>query len=212
MVRPFIQVKFHADQLHQKRIMARLPYPDYHTPHSKSHPTINVMKLLSYSAATVDHWAGLGNAQFKNLSLSIRDRELVIMLTTSKFKSTYEWTHHLPISLKAGVTKQQQMALETSAEQNNYFIDGKCGVEAAFSARDLVLLSFVETIIQQPGVSDELWKRVRSEFSDREIVEIVSLQVGGNKNEYHDRKKKLTTGVGLLLHVLETEYSSSVRF
>lgn len=160
--------------------MARLPYPDYHTPHAKSHPTINIMKLLSYSAATVDHWAGLGNAQFKQLLLSARDRELVIMLTTSKFNSTYEWTHHLPLSLKAGVTKQQQLALEESAKQNNYFIDGKCGFKAGFSAKDLILLAFVETIIQQPEVSDELWKRVKSEFSDREIVEIVSLQVSGN--------------------------------
>lgn len=93
-----------------------VPYPDYHTPHAKSHPTINIMKLFSYSAATVDHWAGLGNAQFKKLSLSTRDRELVIMLTTSKFDSTYEWTHHLPLSLLAGVTKQQQLALEASGK------------------------------------------------------------------------------------------------
>ncbi|RDW64476.1 carboxymuconolactone decarboxylase family protein [Aspergillus mulundensis] len=156
--------------------MARLPYPDYHTPHAKSHPTINIMKLLSYSEATVDHWAGLGNAQFKHLLLSTRDRELVIMLTTSKFNSTYEWTHHLPLSLKAGVTEKQQAALRASAKEKYYFIDRKCGSEAGFSEKDFILLAFVETIIQQPEVGEQLWKRVKSEFSDREIVEIISLQ------------------------------------
>lgn len=145
--------------------MARLPYPDYHTSHAKSHPIINITKLLSYSAATVDHWAGLGNAQFKNLLLSARDRELVIMLTTPKFNSTYEWIHHLAISLKAGVTKKQQAILEASAKQTNYFTEGQYDLDAGFSAKDLVLLAFVETIIQQPEVSDELWGRVKSNFS-----------------------------------------------
>ncbi|OKP12281.1 hypothetical protein PENSUB_2017 [Penicillium subrubescens] len=156
--------------------MARLPYPDYHTPHAKSRPILNVMKLLSHSTATVNHWADVGNAQFKNLSLSPRDRELVILLTTSKFNSTYEWTHHLPLSLKAGVTKKQQSALEACAKLNNYFIDGKHDPEVGFSEKDLILLTFVETIIQQPEVSDELWKRVKGTFSEREIVEIISLQ------------------------------------
>lgn len=157
--------------------MARLPYPDYHTPHAKSRPMLNVMKLLSYSTATVNHWADVGNAQFKHLSLSPRDRELIIMLTTSKFHSTYEWTHHLPLSLKAGVTKKQQSALEASAKQKDYFIDGNYDLEAGFGEKDIILLTFVETIIQQPEISDELWKRVKGTFSDREIVEIISLHV-----------------------------------
>lgn len=159
--------------------MARLPYPDYHTPHAKSRSILNVMKLLSHSTATVNHWADVGNAQFKHLSLSPRDRELVIMLTTSKFNSAYEWTHHLPLSLKAGVTKKQQTALQASAKQKNYFIDGTYDPEAEFGEKDLILLTFVESIIQQPEVSDELWERVKATFSDREIVEIISLQVSG---------------------------------
>lgn len=158
--------------------MARLPYPEPPKQHAKSHPTLNIMKLLSYSTATVEHWAGLGNAQFKHLLLSARHRELVIMLTTSKFNSTYEWTHHTPVSLKAGVTEQQQAALKASAKEKDFFIDRKFDNGAVgFSEKDLILLSFVETIIQQPEVSDELWKSVKGQFSDREIVEIITLQV-----------------------------------
>lgn len=53
---------------------------------------------------------------------------------------------------------------------------------AKFSAKDLILLAFVESVIQQPEVSDELWKRVKNEFSDREIVEILSLKVSKNSD------------------------------
>lgn len=105
--------------------MAQLPYPDYNTPHAAatSHPTINILKLLSYSTATAHHWTELGHAQFKNLKLSNRDRELVILLTSSKFNPVYEWAHRLPLSLKAGVTKEQQSTLEISGKKNNYFIN-----------------------------------------------------------------------------------------
>ncbi|RAH42842.1 uncharacterized protein BO95DRAFT_484408 [Aspergillus brunneoviolaceus CBS 621.78] len=124
--------------------MSRLPYPNYHTLHAKSFPTLNIIKLLFHSAATVDHWTALGNAQFKHLSLADRDRELVIMLTTAKFQSTYEWTHHVPV---AGVTRAQQYALAASSKQFSYFIYGKHSPEAGFNPRDLALLTFVETII-----------------------------------------------------------------
>lgn len=157
--------------------MARLSYPNYHTPFAKSRPTLNVIKLLSHSTATVDHWVAVGNGQFKQLSLSDRDRELVILLATSKFNSDYEWTHHLPISRKAGVTEKQQSALKESGKRKNYFAVGKDGADSGFSRKDIILLTFVETIIQQPEVSEELWKLVQSEFSQREIVEIISLQV-----------------------------------
>ncbi|RAH65343.1 uncharacterized protein BO66DRAFT_443178 [Aspergillus aculeatinus CBS 121060] len=102
--------------------MSRLPYPDYHTPHAKSHPTLNIIKLLSHN----------------------RDRELVIMLTTAKFQSTYEWTHHVPV---ARVTRAQQSALAASSKRFSYFIYGKHSPEAGFNPRDLALLTFVETII-----------------------------------------------------------------
>lgn len=84
------------------------------------------------------------------------------------------------MSLHAGVTKRQQSAIKASARQTNYFVDDKYDSEAEFSARDLILLAFVETIIQQPEVSDEQWNHVKSEFSDREIVDVISLQVGGH--------------------------------
>ncbi|KAF7591038.1 hypothetical protein BBP40_002056 [Aspergillus hancockii] len=157
--------------------MARLPYPDFRTQHASSkHSTINVLKLLSYSTATVDHWANVGNAQFKHLALSDRDRELVILLSTAKFQSTYEWTHHIPISTKAGVTPEQRSEIKKAGKQSKYFSNRSFSSATGFSVKDQVLLTFVETIIEHPEVSDELWARIRGSFSDREIVEIISLQ------------------------------------
>lgn len=145
--------------------MARLPYPNFRSQNtSPKHHTLNVLKLLSYSSATVEHWANVGNAQFNSLALSKRDRELVILLSTAKFKSSYEWTHHILISRKAGVTNAQRSEIEEAGKQERYFQDGWFNADAGFSDKDKALLSFVEATIEQPEVSDELWADVRNFF------------------------------------------------
>ncbi|KAE8151629.1 AhpD-like protein [Aspergillus avenaceus] len=155
--------------------MARLPYNDFRSHHTPpKYPTLNVLKLLSHSSATINHWADVGNAQFKHLSLSPRDRELVILLSTAKFRSTYEWTHHIPISTKAGVTDEERQVIQDAGAQARYFSGQKPTTK--FNTKDGILLDSVETIIEHPEVGEELWARVKELFSDREIVEIISLQ------------------------------------
>ncbi|KAL4869582.1 hypothetical protein BDV12DRAFT_196209 [Aspergillus spectabilis] len=157
--------------------MARLPYPNFRAQHtSPKHTTINVLKLLSYSPSTVTHWAHIGNAQFNSLEISNRDRELVILLSTAKFKSNYEWTHHIPVSRKAGVTDLQRAEIEKAGKVRKYFSEGGFDERAGFSEKDAILLRFVEAVIEEGVVGEEHWGRMRGVFSDREVVEVISLQ------------------------------------
>lgn len=158
--------------------MGRLPYPNFHSElDSPKHETLNVFKILSYSPATANHWITIGHAHFKHLSLPKRERELIILLSTAKFKSTYEWTHHIDISVKVGITEPQRGEIEAAGRCANYFCSGQFNASAGFSERDVILLSLLETIIEQPYVSDELWARAKPLFSNKEIVEIISMQV-----------------------------------
>lgn len=159
-------------------IMGRLPYPAFHSElDSTKHETLNVFKILSYSPATGNHWINIGHAQFKHLSLSNRERELIVLLSSAKFRSTYEWTHHITVSTKVGVTKPQRDEIAAAGKCARYFRGGHFDANVGFSDRDITLLSLLETIIEQPNVGDELWSRAKRVFSDREIIEIVSAQV-----------------------------------
>ncbi|KAJ9148519.1 hypothetical protein NKR23_g4887 [Pleurostoma richardsiae] len=154
--------------------MARLPYT---LDASQEYVPLNVLKILSLSSATFKHWAELGSAQFKDLELPRRERELVILLSTSKFPSTYEWTHHVPISAKFGITDVQREELSRAGTQKGYFASQEKGQgETHFTSKEMTLLLFVEAVIEGPEVSDALWERVKADFSEREIVEVISLQ------------------------------------
>lgn len=154
--------------------MARLPYPDI-----KGTP-LNISKLLAHSPATVNHWSKIAGAHFKDLELSSKNRELVILLSTAKFRSTYEWTHHSTVSAKEGVTDAQREVIAQAGRQKGYFsAQGKLeSLADLFTPREKTLLLFIEAVIDGPEVADELWAKAKTEFSDREVVEMITLQVG----------------------------------
>ncbi|KAJ6784647.1 hypothetical protein PWT90_03210 [Aphanocladium album] len=157
--------------------MGRLPYPNFHSAlDSPKHETLNVFKILSYNPATVNHWINIGHAHFKDFSLSKRERELLILLTTAKFRSTYEWTHHARVSDKFGISDRQRSEIAAAGRCAQYFGGGLFDAGAGFSEKDVTLLALLETIIEQPYVANELWAKAKRTFSEREIVEIISVQ------------------------------------
>ena len=161
--------------------MARFPYPSWEDKNftAVGKPTINVLKLLSYSSATVDYWCAIGNAQFTRLALAKKHRELVILLSSAKFGSTYEWTHHIPISAKFGVTDVQREDLLKAGKAKGYFSEEYWTRNVAeFDRKESLLLTFLEAVIDAGEVDEELWQKTSEVFSEREVVEIISVQVG----------------------------------
>ncbi|EPS35286.1 hypothetical protein H072_11338 [Dactylellina haptotyla CBS 200.50] len=159
--------------------MARLPYPDYEDKNFKAagKPTINVFKLLSYSAGTVDLWTSIGNAHFTKITFSKKQRELIILLSSAKFGSYYEWTHHIPLSTKFGVTHEQREEMKRAAKVKGYFSDTYWKVNpASFDEQEQVILTFLEAVIDAPEVDEEIWQKATEKLSQRQIVELITMQ------------------------------------
>jgi alkylhydroperoxidase family enzyme len=155
--------------------MARLPYPDYKY---NSNPTINAIKLLAHSPTTVDHWTAVGTAHFRSLALPKKLRELATLYLSARFQSSYEWDHHVPLSAQAEITEAQREMLRVVVfEDANFFANG--GGKGMFEDREIVMLTFLEAMVLGPEVSDELWQQTTKFFSEREIVELISLLVSG---------------------------------
>jgi alkylhydroperoxidase family enzyme len=161
--------------------MARFPYPSWEDKNftAVGKPTINVLKLLSYSSATVDQWCAIGNAQFTRLALAKKNRELVILLSSAKFGSVYEWTHHIPISARFGVTDIQREELLKAGKTKGYFSEAYwMRNKAGFTQKERLLLTFLEAVVDVGEVDESVWEKTSEAFSKREIVEIISMQVG----------------------------------
>jgi alkylhydroperoxidase family enzyme len=154
--------------------MARFPYPTFSLATS-ARPPINVIKLLSHSQSTVDHWAGVGTAHYRSIVLPKRLRELTILYSAAKFESSYEWDHHVIVSEEV-VTDAERAAIKSAVGSGeSYFTEGRG--KGKFAGRELVLLSFLEVVTSGPIVGDALWSEMTANFSEREIVEVLSLQV-----------------------------------
>ncbi|PMD47120.1 hypothetical protein L207DRAFT_415434, partial [Hyaloscypha variabilis F] len=153
--------------------IARLPYPNYTY---NSRPTINALKLLAYAPTLADHWTAVGTAHFRSLALSKMLRELATLYISARFQSSYEWDHHIQLSARAGVTEvQREILRDVAVKDANFFANGGRG-EGEFEEREMAMLTFLEAIIRGPEVSDKLWEETTKYFSEREIVELFSLQ------------------------------------
>lgn len=188
---------------HLRFDMARLPYSSKPT----RYLALNVVKVLSHSSATVGHWEELGNAQFKSLQLSKKLRELVILLSTAKFQSSYEWTHHVGVSARHGVSDAQRAVLATAGRTKSFFSSADHRERAKeFSAQEALLLQFVEAVIEGPEIDDDLWEKVKGTFTEREIVEIISLQA--SKSNYCQNLTMLIKSRATIIPFLGLQQSS----
>jgi alkylhydroperoxidase family enzyme len=116
-----------------------------------------------------------GVTQYTRLALTTRLRELVILNSSLRFESSYEHQHHITIS-QSYVTDAQRAEIEKTAGDSTYFLQGKTEPEV-FSPQELAMLKFLEATINSPTVDDAVFREAKQYLSDRQMVEVVLLQV-----------------------------------
>ncbi|MBW2242040.1 MAG: carboxymuconolactone decarboxylase family protein [Deltaproteobacteria bacterium] len=111
----------------------------------------------------------LGKIKNSNLldrgSIERRDRELVILRTTARCASEYEWGVHVLIFAKRfGLTDEQIASTRTGS-----------GGESFWSERDQALIGLVDELHDHAAVSDDRWHTLRAHFDEAQLVELVVL-------------------------------------
>lgn len=97
-------------------------------------------------------------------SLSLRERELVILRTCARCGSEYEWGVHVTFfSDRAGLGKEQVAA--TLAEGNGN----------ALTEREALLLSLVDALHDQARIDDALWARLEQHYTAGQLLELIAL-------------------------------------
>jgi len=87
-------------------------------------------------------------------------RELVIMRGAHLSGVAYEWAHHWPMALKAGVTEEKLNALRDWRSSDLY------------SSQERSVLQMADEISKGPGASDVTIEELKAHFSPPEIVEL----------------------------------------
>lgn len=88
-------------------------------------------------------------------------RELLILRGAQVSKTDYEWAHHIPLALEAGVTQAQIDALASWQTSD------------VFTAPEKAAIRLAEEVTRGPAASADCIETLKQNFSDAEVVELV---------------------------------------
>lgn len=102
----------------------------------------------------------------KRLSLSMRDREIVIDRTCARCHCEYEWGVHVAFFAdRVGLAAEQVTSLTHGAS-----------TDACWSSRrDRVLIDACDALHDSSLIDDPLWERLSDELADAEVLDLLML-------------------------------------
>lgn len=92
-------------------------------------------------------------------TLPRRDAELVILRVAWQRGAAYEWWHHVPLALRAGLRPEQITAVAGAHPA------------AGLSGRQQVLAAITDELLAQQTLSDDTWQAARRMLTEREMIE-----------------------------------------
>jgi alkylhydroperoxidase family enzyme len=102
----------------------------------------------------------------KRLSLSMRDREIVIDRTCALCGCEYEWGVHVAFfAERVGLTSEQITSLTHGQASDDCWSD----------ERDRVLLEAVDALHLSAQIDDQLWARLAAVFTESELLDLLML-------------------------------------
>ena len=146
-------------------------------------PPLNIFRTLAHAETAFRPFLRFGGAVLGRMQLDPIVRELAILTVAHEAEAEYEWIQHVAIAKAVGATDAQIDAIADRA-------DGDAADPAAAAAAgdpadrasaldpaQAAAIELARAVVHSPRVTDDLFERVRAQFSDREIVELL-LAVG----------------------------------
>ncbi len=128
--------------------------PDFEMP--------NIYRVLGLAPPMFRAWLDFAWPLRLHARTSRTIRELLILRGAQISGTAYEWAHHVPMALEAGITPTQIAALSAWTESDQ------------FDAREKAVLQLVEEITRGPSASEASIEKLKQQsFDHAEIVELV---------------------------------------
>lgn len=123
---------------------------------------LNIFKtFLGHPAAMRGFLAWGSYVLSKKNSLPAREREIVVLRTGFLCKSGYEWTQHVPIGQRAGLTDVEIAAIKKGADASNW------------SAADAALIRATDELHARQFISDAAWQALGMHFNQHQCMDVV---------------------------------------
>lgn len=130
-------------------------------------PPIGLFRTFVRNQPMTEAMAGWGSYELsRRLSLSMRDREIVIDRTCARCRCAYEWGVHVAFFAdRVGLTTAQVTSLATGSSDDPCWVD----------ERDRLLIDAVDALHDDATIGDELWARLAAELTDAQLLDLTML-------------------------------------
>lgn len=123
-----------------------------------SHAPFLAMLLLPFNAAAQREWPGA--------RISGRIKEMIVIKTSHTNGCAYCYAHNTSLGQAAGITQDQIVAMSS----DDYL------TSELFDARERAAIEWAEHMTRNTAqANDDVWQRLRAQFSEAEAVEITIL-------------------------------------
>jgi alkylhydroperoxidase family enzyme len=94
-------------------------------------------------------------------TLSVRQRELLVLRVAALRQSDYEWAQHAVLAADAGLTDDDVSRIKDSPEA------------AEWSVLDRALLSAADELVRDARIADATWEALAAELDDQQLMDVV---------------------------------------
>lgn len=120
---------------------------------------MNLFTTLAHHPRLLKRWSAFGGLLLAGGTLSPRDREVLILRTAANTGADYEWGHHVPLGLAAGLTHEEMAAL------------------ASFTATDRpphddLLVRAADELHTDSVLSDHTWAALADVYDEQQLIEV----------------------------------------
>ena len=130
-------------------------------PFVKQGRVFNIFRTLANHPALAKRWMVFANHILGKSTLSVRDRELLILRIGWLCQAGYEWGQHVQIARQAGMSDEEIRSARTGPDT------------AGLSALDKLLLQATDELHADAFISDTTWQGLQQHYNTQQLMDLV---------------------------------------
>ena len=130
-------------------------------PFVKRGRVFNIFKTLTNHPALAKRWMVFANHILGKSTLSVRDREMLILRIGFLCQAGYEWGQHVAIAREAGMTDDEIRLCQSGPDTPD------------IAELDRLLLQATDELHADAHVSDETWQGLAAHYNTQQLMDIV---------------------------------------
>lgn len=122
---------------------------------------LNIFKTLARHPKGLKRWMVFANHVLGKSSLSVRDREILILRIGWLCEAEYEWGQHVQIGKKAGITDDEILRIGVGPNAPGW------------SDFDRTLLRAADELHKDAFISDDTWAALAKRYNSEQLIDVV---------------------------------------